>query len=156
MNWPTLSLNEKELCYVFLPNIAIGLGLETYEKFIDVTAFGKESLYFNNLYLCKFASLFIFVLAYRQFKNYLPRYAIILIAYLFNILVILSDNSNINEFKETKKEHEGTTYYKILNFRIYINYIFLFVWMVVILAKVKKWIKKYKSCDIEVERKKEE
>jgi hypothetical protein len=144
------SNNEKELFFVFIPNIIYGFLFEAAEKYMDTTNFTKENLYFKNLYLSKLVCLLAFILAYKFLKDYFPKYSIVITAYLFNILLIMSDNSNISEFMEAKKQHDGLSYYSTLNVRIYVNYVFLAIWMLIIIAKIKKWLKKLKSCDIEV------
>jgi hypothetical protein len=145
-----LSTNEKELFYVFIPNIIYGFLFEIFERNIDQTNFTKESYYFKNLYVCKLISLIGFILVSKVFKDYFPKYSIVITAYLFNILLILSDNSNITEYEEAKKEHINTTYYKSLQIRTYFNYVFFVIWLLIIIAKIKKWMNKLKSCEIEV------
>jgi hypothetical protein len=145
-----LSNNEKELFYVFIPNIIYGFIWELVDNQInDKNEFNVESAYFRRLYLSKLLSLFMFILAIRFFKDYVPKYSIVLIAYLFNILLIISDNTNISEYIELRKDLPDTTFYKTFNLRIYLNYVFLAIWMLIILAKTKSWIKKLKSVDIE-------
>ena len=144
-----ISNNEKELFLVFIPNIVFGFLFELYEKNLDSSNFIKENQYFKNLYVSKLICLAVFILAQKFLRTQLPKYSVVITAYLFNILLIISDITNIGEYIETKKDFENSDYYKTFNMRVYVNYIFLAIWMIIILAKVKKWIKKLKSCDIE-------
>ena len=134
--------NAKGVIISFLPNIAFGFIMEFIENYLDKTNFEAESMYFKQLYNNKLITLGIFIILLK-FAKFVSNYIVISIAFLFNIMIAISDNSNIDAFMDVRKEHEGERFYKNLSIRYYVNCIFIGLWGMAFVLKLFYWYRKY-------------
>ena len=134
--------NIKLVLLSFLPNILIGFIIELLEnQYGDQSHFKSENFYFKQLYNNKLITLGIFILLLKYIKM-ISSYIIVFICFLFNIMLSVSDNSNIYTFLISKKEYEKELFYRNLNNRVYINYFFIIVWTILFIIKLLSWYRK--------------
>lgn len=137
--------NELGIIIVFAPIILFSVLFITFDYYADFTNFEEPHQYFMSLYTNRLIIFSVVTLFWKYLKNIISGYVLLSIFYFFNILIVFSDNVNINQFL-TKYENLSThAYYKNFYVKYCTNLFFLISWSVLLANNIRKWYLVYKQ-----------
>jgi hypothetical protein len=137
--------NEKGLIVVFFPIIIFSLIFFAFDSYSDYENFMPVYNYFKDLYSNRFLIFAMIILGWKYAKSLVSGYILLLITYLFNILIVLSDIFNINKFiVEYNQKFEESLFYKNLFIKNLLNVFFLISWSIILVYNLYKWFQIYK------------
>jgi len=140
--------NEKGIIFVFAPLILLSLVFITVDTYNYEEKYEPAYEYFKNLYSNRILIFSIIVLGWRYAKQHISGYILLLIFYLFNILIVLSDIFNIHkflkEYEDQKDDSKVDIFYSNFLIKNYVNYFFFISWCLILLYNIYQWYKVYK------------
>ena len=136
--------NEKGIIIVFLPIILFSILFISVDSYSEYENFGDAFEYFKKLYSNRLLIFAFIVLGWKHAKKIVSGYILLLITYLFNILIVLSDIFNVNRFIEEYKENNEAVFYKNLFLKNAFNYFFLISWTGILSYNLLQWYRVYK------------
>ncbi len=105
--------NEKGLIIIFSPVILFSLLFIAVDTYSDHDNFEPVYDYFINFYSKRIFLFALIILFWRKIKEFVSGYVLLLIVYLFNILLVLSDSFNIeNYLQEYQEKKSGFIFYQ--------------------------------------------
>ena len=136
--------NEKGIIIVFLPIILFSIVFISVDSYSEYESFYDDFDYFKKLYSNRLLIFAFIVLGWKHAKKIVSGYILLLITYLFNILIVLSDIFNVSRFIDEYKESNETTFYKNLFLKNAFNYFFLISWTGILGYNLSQWYRVYK------------
>jgi hypothetical protein len=137
--------NERGLLVVFFPIILFSLVFFAFDSYTDYENFMPVYYYFKDLYSNRFFIFAMIIFGWKYAKSLVSGYILLLIVYVFNILIVLSDIFNINKFIiEYNNKFEGSLFYKNLFIKNIFNVLFLISWSIILVYNLYKWYQIYK------------
>lgn len=137
--------NSWGLLALFLPIITTGIIFLGLEYTVEKSGFEEAEDYFRQLQINRVIILSFVVLTWNFLKKIISGYVILFILLVFNIMLVVSDISNISRFEEIYKEKSDQFFYKLFYIRNFVNYVYLCYLVIALIANVRKWYQIYKN-----------
>jgi hypothetical protein len=137
--------NEKGLVVIFCPIILFSLLFITVDTYSDFSEFEPAYEYFLNFYAKRTFLFAIVIIFWKKAKQLISGYVLLLIFYLFNILLVLSDSFNIDKILLEYENKNHSTFYQNLYIKKGVNYFFFYSWSSILLFNLYKWYVIYKN-----------
>jgi hypothetical protein len=138
--------NEKGLIIIFCPIILFSVLFISVDTYSDYSEFEAAYDYFINFYAKRLFLFSMVIIFWKKAKQLISGYVLLVIFYLFNILLVLSDSFNIDNFLlEYESKNQGSTFYQNMIIKKGVNYFFFYSWTSILIFNLYKWYVIYKN-----------